>query len=124
MGLTWEFTGGSTDLDEDEKLGLRADWITTRAQLDELEHHNIELGRQWAFARTRKPADLLTDTFVKRLHKEMYNEVWKWLGSTAGPRRTLAWTRCASLRTSGSCSMMHASGWSTPRTRPMRSPAV
>jgi len=80
MGLAWEFTGGSTDLDEDERLGLRADWITTRAQLDELEHHNIELGRQWAFARTRKPTHLLTDTFVKRLHKEMYNEVWNWAG--------------------------------------------
>lgn len=80
MGLTWEFTGGSTDLDEDEKLGLRADWITTRAQLDELEHHNIELGQQWSLARTRKPVDILTDTFIKRLHKEMYNEVWKWAG--------------------------------------------
>lgn len=80
MGLTWEFTGGSTDLDEDEKLDLRADWITTRAQLDELEHHNIELGRQWAFARNRKPDVILTDTFIKRLHTEMYNEVWKWAG--------------------------------------------
>jgi Fic-DOC domain mobile mystery protein B len=80
MGLTWEFTGGSTKLDDDEKLGLRAGWITTRAQLDELEHHNIELGRQWAFARKRKPDVILTDTFIKRLHTEMYNEVWKWAG--------------------------------------------
>ncbi len=80
MGLNWEQTGGSTDLDEDEKLGLRADWITTRAQLDELEHHNIEFGRQWVFARPRKPADILTDAFAKRLHKEMYKEVWRWAG--------------------------------------------
>lgn len=80
MGLNWEFTGCSTELDEDEKLGLRTDWVTTRMQLDEVEHHNIELGKQWAFARKRKPFDLLTDTFVKRLHTEMYKEVWRWAG--------------------------------------------
>jgi Fic-DOC domain mobile mystery protein B len=80
MGLNWELTGGSTELDEDEKLGLLTDWITTREQLDEVEQHNIELGKQWAFKRERKPPDLLTDTFAKRLHKEMYGEVWKWAG--------------------------------------------
>ncbi len=80
MALNWEFTGGSTELDEDEKLGLRAGWITRRAQLDELEHHNIELGKQWAFARTRTSGALLTEAFVKRLHKAMYDEVWNWAG--------------------------------------------
>ena len=81
MGLRWESTGGGTELDEDERLGLLTDWVTNRAQLDEVEHHNIELGKQWGFARQRKPFDLLTDTFVKRLHKEMYYEVWKWAGT-------------------------------------------
>lgn len=80
MALNWELTGGSTELDEDEKLGLRAGWITTRAQLDELEHHNIELGKEWAFARARRPGALLTEAFVKRLHKAMYDEVWNWAG--------------------------------------------
>ena len=81
MGLNWEFTGGGTELDQDEILGLIPDWITTRAQLDEVEHHNIELGKEWAFARKRLPNDLLTEAFVKRLHKAMYTEVWKWAGS-------------------------------------------
>lgn len=81
MGLNWEFTGGSTHLDEDERNGLLANWITTRKQLDQLEQHNIELGKQWANSRIRKPVDLITDHFVKRLHKEMYSEVWAWAGA-------------------------------------------
>ncbi len=80
MGLNWEFTGGSTELDQDESLGLILDWITTREQLDEVEQHNIELGKEWAFSRKIQQYDLLTETFVKRLHKAMYSGVWKWAG--------------------------------------------
>lgn len=80
MGLNWEFTGGETHLDPDEIEGLRIPFITTRAELDEHEQANIQRARLWLNKSTRKPTDLLTDTFVKRLHKEMYNEVWKWAG--------------------------------------------
>lgn len=80
MALTWEFTGGSTPLDDDERLGLLATWVADRAQLDEVEQHNIELGAQWSLGRRRKPMDVLTEEFVKRLHEKMYGEVWKWAG--------------------------------------------
>lgn len=80
MALNWEFTGGATPLDEDEKLGLITDWVTTRSQLDEVEQYNIEKGEQWALGLNRKPDDLLGEAFVKRLHNEMYKEVWKWAG--------------------------------------------
>jgi len=78
--MNWEFTGGETHLDPDEIEGLRIPFITTRAELDEHEQVNIQRARIWLNKSTRKPADLLTDTFVKRLHKEMYSEVWKWAG--------------------------------------------
>jgi len=80
VGLNWEFTGGETQLDPDEIAGLRIPFITTRAELDEHEQANIQRARLWLNKSARKPANLLTDTFVKRLHKEMYNEVWKWAG--------------------------------------------
>lgn len=80
MALTWEFTGGSTPLDDDERLGLLATWVADRAQLDEVEQHNIELGAQWGLGQRRKSTDLLTEKFVKRLHEKMYGEVWKWAG--------------------------------------------
>ncbi|MBX2978099.1 MAG: mobile mystery protein B [Flavobacteriales bacterium] len=80
MGLNWEFTGGETNLDHDEIEGLHIPLITTRAELDEHEQANIQRARIWLGKRKLKPADILTDTFIKRLHKEMYNEVWKWAG--------------------------------------------
>ena len=80
MGLNWEFTGGETHLDPDEIEGLRIPFITTRAELDEHEQANIQRARIWLNKRRTKPAGLLTDPFVKRLHKEMYDEVWKWAG--------------------------------------------
>lgn len=80
MALNWEFTGGATPLDEDEKLGLITDWVITRSQLNEVEQYNIEKAEQWALSLNRRPADLLGEVFVKRLHKEMYKEVWKWAG--------------------------------------------
>ena len=80
MGLNWEFTGGETRLDEDEIDGLRIPLITTRAELDEHEQANIQRAHIWLAKRRTKPHDLLTDAFVKRLHKAMYNEVWKWAG--------------------------------------------
>ncbi len=80
MGLTWEFTGGETKLDQDEIDGLRIPLINTRAELDEHEQANIQRARIWLNKRKLKPVDILTDTFVKRLHKEMYSEVWKWAG--------------------------------------------
>lgn len=80
MGLNWEFTGGETHLDPDEIEGLRVPFITTRAELDEHEQANIQRARIWLNKRKPKTNDLLTDAFVKRLHTEMYDEVWKWAG--------------------------------------------
>lgn len=81
MALNWESTGGSTPLDEDERLGLITAWVTTREQLDEVEQHNIELGAQWGLGPRRQPAAVLQEAFVKRLHTRMYGEVWKWAGT-------------------------------------------
>ncbi|MBL7983115.1 MAG: mobile mystery protein B [Flavobacteriales bacterium] len=80
MGLTWEFIGGETPLDHDEIEGLRIPFVTTRAELDEHEQANIQRARIWLNTRKPKVKDILTDTFIKRLHTEMYNEVWKWAG--------------------------------------------
>lgn len=78
--MNWEFTGGETRLDPDEITGLRIPLITTRAELDEHEHANIQHARVWLNKRKPKTSELLTEAFVKRLHKEMYNQVWKWAG--------------------------------------------
>jgi len=70
---------GATDLDPDELAGLKHKHITTRAELDELEQANIQEGLEWlSRTRIKKP---LTNTFMRRLHKELFGGVWEWAGT-------------------------------------------
>ncbi|MBP9160893.1 MAG: mobile mystery protein B [Flavobacteriales bacterium] len=81
MGLNWEFTGGETELDPDELNGLLIPLIATRADLDEYEQANIQKARIGLARRRITPNLLLSETFIKRLHKMMYADVWKWAGT-------------------------------------------
>lgn len=78
--MNWEFTGAQTPLDPDEAAGLLIPFIATRGELDEYEQANIQRARLWLAKRAHPPTTLLTDTFVRRLHNEMYRDVWKWAG--------------------------------------------
>jgi len=69
---------GATPLDRGEAEGLRLTHITTREQLNIFEAENIRTGMAWAYAR-RHP-DLLTESFIRALHKKMFGEVWRWAG--------------------------------------------
>lgn len=69
---------GATPLDPDEKHGLRPRHITTRGELDELEQDNIQQALRWLSSRRR--FDVLTEASLRRLHKQMFGDVWKWAG--------------------------------------------
>ena len=47
MGLSLSYKDGQTPINEEEKDGLRIRTVTTHAELDELEHSNIELAIVW-----------------------------------------------------------------------------
>jgi Fic-DOC domain mobile mystery protein B len=81
MGLEIEYIEGQTPIDEDEKEGLLIKSITTRAELDEFEQLNIEKAIQWTLGKKWKPEYILSEEFVKELHKRMFNEVWSWTGA-------------------------------------------
>jgi Fic-DOC domain mobile mystery protein B len=80
MGLDFGYLQGQTPLDEDEKEGLRIPSISTRAELDEFEQQNIEQAMQWTLKRRFKSEELLTETFVRTIHRRMYGQVWAWAG--------------------------------------------
>lgn len=71
-------TYGTTPLDRDEADGLLLD-ISTHSELDEAEQLNIAFAELWATRRKRN--DILSINFLKRLHKEMFSNVWKWAGT-------------------------------------------
>lgn len=80
MGLKIEYIEGQTPLDEDEKEGLLIKSITTRGELDEFEQLNIEKAIQWTIGKKWKPEYILSEVFIKELHKRMFNDVWSWAG--------------------------------------------
>jgi Fic-DOC domain mobile mystery protein B len=69
---------GATPLDPDEMDGLKFRHVTMRGELDELEQANIENGLVW-LARRRK-TDILTEQFIRDLHRRLFGEVWTWAG--------------------------------------------
>lgn len=80
MGLNLEYTDGQTPLDEDEKEGLKIKAITTQKELDEFEQLNIEKAIEWTIHANLKSEKILSEKFIKNLHKKMYGDVWKWAG--------------------------------------------
>jgi len=80
MGLELQYTDGQTPLDEGEKEGLKIKSITTQEELDEFEQLNIEKAVEWTIRSNLKPERILTEKFIKDLHKKMYSDVWKWAG--------------------------------------------
>src|ERR1700743_1347691 len=80
MGLELAYVKGQTPLDEDEKEGLRLPSVATRSELDEFEQKNIEDAVQWSLQRTFKAETVLTEPFIRTLHKRMYGDVWSWAG--------------------------------------------
>lgn len=80
MGLELEYEEGQTPIDEEEKEGLKIKSITTQGELDEFEQLNIEKAVEWTIHAKLNPDKILTEKFVKDLHKRMYGDVWKWAG--------------------------------------------
>ncbi len=80
MGLAFDYKDGQTPLDEEEKEGLKIKSITTQGELDEFEQLNIEKAVEWTIYTKLKSEKILSEKFVKSLHKRMFGDVWKWAG--------------------------------------------
>lgn len=76
--MNFNYPEGATLLDEDEKEGLLISHITTRGELNEWEQRNIADAYIWIDRNRNK--DILKEDFIKRLHKNMFGKVWKWVG--------------------------------------------
>ena len=80
MGLELEYEDGQTPLNEEEKEGLLIKSITTHDELNEHEQLNIEEAIKWLLAARLKKEKILTEEFIKKLHKKMFGRVWAWAG--------------------------------------------
>lgn len=80
MGLKFNYLLGQTPLNEEETEGLRLKSITTQAELDEFEQLNIEKALEWSLHLKFAKNDILSESFIRKLHKRMFGDVWKWAG--------------------------------------------
>lgn len=69
---------GATPLDPEEMEGLKFTHISTRGQLDQMEQINIQDGIRW-LSKQSNP-DVLSETFIRRLHIELFGNLWNWAG--------------------------------------------
>ena len=94
MALGGAHAPGATPLDPDELAALIPTQITTQGELNEWEQRNIIQGQEWALGsrRLRFPS-IATDTFVRDLHRKMFDQTWKWASAyrTSGKKIGIDW---------------------------------
>ena len=76
----------ATPLTPDERQGLIPSDITYRHELNNAEQENIARAQDWALSRRR---ELLTERFIKELHRRMLSDVWQWAGDFRTTERNL-----------------------------------
>ncbi len=72
------YPSGATAIDPDELKDLIPDYISTMGELNQLEQSNIADGFIWAGKQNLD--DLLSVSFLLKLHENTFNQVWKWAG--------------------------------------------
>lgn len=84
--MFFENDADATPLTAEEIEALIPKYIATRADLNKAEQSNILDGEQWAF---RRQHEILSESFLRRLHREMFGQVWKWAGHYRTSARNL-----------------------------------
>lgn len=87
MSFQIEYPPGATPLNLNEMAGLIPTYISTQGELNAVEQDNISRGESWAFLRKRK--NVLTEKFLRELHKKMFGLVWKWAGTYRNSNKSI-----------------------------------
>ena len=72
------YPSGATPIEPDGLRDLIPDYISTMSELNQAEQSNIADGFVWAEKQIQ--ADLLSASFIIKLHQKMFDQVWTWAG--------------------------------------------
>ena len=79
-----QFAGpdGATPFDAEDLEGLIPTWVATGDDLNAAEQANIAKAFVWLASKSGSHSleALMTEKMMKRLHKQMFGEVWGWAG--------------------------------------------
>jgi Fic-DOC domain mobile mystery protein B len=70
---------GNTPLSLEELADLIPN-LATKEELNQWERENILRAREWAMADRTHPNDMVSDEYVRKLHRKMFDQTWKWAG--------------------------------------------
>lgn len=70
---------GSTPLNPDDEAALIPSHIESQEQLNEWEQGNIAAAVSWL--ERKRPEQVLTMSFLRKLHKRMFDKTWRWAGT-------------------------------------------
>jgi len=95
LSVEFHYAPGATPLDPDEAAGLLPAHISTQADLNAWEQINIVQADRWASKQKNK--DILTEGFVRDLHRQMFNKTWQWAGTFRKTDKNIGvtWTQVA-----------------------------
>lgn len=80
MALEIVYGEGQTPISEEERTGLKVKSLSMQHELDEYEQLNIEKAVKWLIGRKFTAKQVLSEAFLRKLHKKMFGDVWKWAG--------------------------------------------
>jgi Fic-DOC domain mobile mystery protein B len=86
-GIFVEPEDAATPLTPEEMRDLIPAHIASRRDLNAAEQENIARAHEWAMNGRRR--DLLSERFIKDLHKRMLGDVWKWAGKFRTSQRNI-----------------------------------
>jgi Fic-DOC domain mobile mystery protein B len=74
---------GATPIEEQDLDGLIPDFVTTRADLNQVEFENVLAAFPWAQRQARLLGvdGVLDYGFMVALHRRMFGDVWRWAGT-------------------------------------------
>jgi Fic-DOC domain mobile mystery protein B len=76
----------ATPLTPEEMLDLIPSHIAYRSERNAAEQENIARAQTWALTRRR---NLLSEKFVRDLHRQMLGDVWRWAGKFRTSERSI-----------------------------------
>lgn len=80
---------GKTPLSAEEQAELIPS-LATREELNEWERENILAARRWALSvRTIRLNDPVTFDYIRKLHRRMFDQTWKWAGEFRRTEQTI-----------------------------------
>jgi Fic-DOC domain mobile mystery protein B len=81
LNINNDLPEGATKLSPEDLKGLKPDYISTRAQLNEFEKQNIMDALVLLKRKNYSYSEILTVGFCVKLHSMMFNKTWDWKGT-------------------------------------------